>query len=66
MRILANADSGMVLVRDILAGIPPDRLAGLGALVAVPHDVVRHLTVLAVIGGAIHTPVVIPTRPTMG
>jgi hypothetical protein len=56
----------MVLVREILVGIPPDILAGLGTSVAVPDDyVVRHLTV-AVIGGVIQTPVASPTCPTIG
>ena len=55
----------MILVRKILAGIPPNISAGLGALVAVLHDVVRRLTVLAVIGRAIHTPVASPTSPTI-
>ena len=57
--------SGMILVRDILVGIPPNISAGLGALVAILHDVVRRLTVLAVMGGAIHTPVASPTSPTI-
>ena len=29
MRTLANTDSGMVLLREILADIPPDTLSGL-------------------------------------
>ena len=66
MGAFANTDSGMVLVREIPAGIPPDILSGLGMSAAVLRVVVCHLTVLAVIGGANHTPVVIPTRPTMG
>ena len=43
--------SGMVLVREILAGLPSDILAGLGTSTSVPHDVVRNLTALAAIGG---------------
>jgi hypothetical protein len=66
MRTLAYIDSEMVLLREILAGILPDILAGLGASLAVPHDVLRHLTALVATGGFIHTPVVIPTHPTMG
>jgi hypothetical protein len=50
MRTLAITDSGMVLIHEILTGIPPDILAGLGVLVAVPHDVICHLTVLAAKG----------------
>ena len=45
IRMLVNTDSGIVLVCEILAGIPADILAGLGKSVAVLHDVVRHLTV---------------------
>ena len=59
--------SGMVLVRGILAGLPSDILAGLGTLASVLHDVVHHVTVLAAIGGFVHTIVsVISTRPTKG
>jgi hypothetical protein len=66
MGTLVNTASGMVIAREILADISPDILSGLGMSAAVSHDVERHLTVLAVIGGPIHTPVVIPTRPTKG
>jgi hypothetical protein len=49
MEMLANTDSEMVMAHEILADISPDILSGLGMSAAVPHDVVRHLTVLAVI-----------------
>ena len=65
IRTLANTDSGIVLVCKILACLPLDILSGLGMSTAVPHDVVRHLTVLAVIGGAIHAPVASPTCPAI-
>jgi hypothetical protein len=42
MGMTANTDSGMVWLRDILAGIPPDILAGLGTPVAGRHVVIRH------------------------
>jgi hypothetical protein len=42
MGTTANTNSWMVWLRDILAGILPDILAGLGTSVAGRHVAVRH------------------------
>jgi hypothetical protein len=54
MGALANAGSGMILVRRSGAGVPHDVGDGQGMFFAVQRDSIRHPTLLIVTDGGLH------------